>query len=153
MVTTMQQQLQQIDGLIDDLTTATERAGQAIRRLRRFREKTSLAEDEEVIRTALAQRTDHVRIARIVAAKTGISWRRICGRTRPSEVVAARWLAIQMLDSCGYSASAIGRLIDKDHSSVLHALQNWPAIYSDPANAKFSKTAYSCWHQFYRERL
>ena len=152
-MTTMQQRLQQIDGLIDALKTATDRAGQAIRRLRRFRAKASLAEDEEVIRAALAQRTDHVRIARIVPANTTISWRRICGRSRPSEVVAARWLAIQMLDSCGYSASEIGRLIKKNHSSVLHALQSWPAFYCDPANDKFAKIAYACWHQFYSEQL
>ena len=97
--------------------------------------------------------TDRARIARLVPAATGISWGRITGKQRAQEVVNARWLAMHMLYQRGYSLSEIGRLLGKDHTTVLHARDSWNTFYCDPKNADFAKLASATWHQFYRERI
>ena len=97
--------------------------------------------------------TDHQRVARIVPAVTGVSWQRIKGKQKDQEVVNARWLAINMLSECGgtYSSEQIGRFLDKDHTTVLHARKSWPKLYT--SNENFQQIAQAAWYQFYRERI
>ena len=97
--------------------------------------------------------TDHQRIMRIVPAVTGISWERIKGKQRDQPVVNARWLAINMLSECSgkYSCSQIGRFLNKDHTTILHAKKGWPKLYV--SDLEFQRTAETCWYKFGKERL
>ena len=97
--------------------------------------------------------TDRARIKKLVTAATDISWARITGRQKSQEVVNARWLVMHMLYQRGYSLSEIGRLLNRDHSTVMHARDAWNEHYCNPKNAEFARLASDCWHQFYRERL
>jgi hypothetical protein len=97
--------------------------------------------------------TNRSRIKRLVVAATNVSWARIVGRQRSRQVVAARWLTMHMLYEAGYSLSDIGRCLSKDHSTVLHARDSWPAYYTDPINADAAATARACWHAYYAEKL
>jgi chromosomal replication initiation ATPase DnaA len=93
--------------------------------------------------------TDRARIKRLVPAATGISWSQIVGDQRSHEVVTARHLAMHMLDKRGYTCSEIGRILDKDHSTVLRSLD--AHFYRQP-HAKLDEIERACWQQFNRER-
>lgn len=95
--------------------------------------------------------TDRARIKRLVPVATGISWLRITGGQRARPVVQARWLAVHMLYERGYTSAEIGRQLGKDHTTILHARDAWPAFIADQANAEFAETARACWHQFNRD--
>ena len=97
--------------------------------------------------------TDRARIKRLVTAATEISWPRIVGRQKSQDVVNARWLVMHMLYQRGYSLSEIGRLLNRDHTTVMHARDAWDEYYCDPKNADFAKLTSACWYQFYRERI
>ena len=100
--------------------------------------------------------TDHQRIMRIVPACTGISWDRLRGKQRSQKVVNARWLAIEMLAESKYSCAQIGRFLNKDHTTILHARKGWAKLYCDnpPLNlVDFQIVARAAWYKFDKERL
>ena len=95
--------------------------------------------------------TEHQRIARIVPVATDISWDCIKGKQRNQKVVNARWLAIEMLAESKYSCAQIGRFLNRDHTTILHARKGWAKLYA--GNVDFQIVARAAWWQFYRERL
>lgn len=141
----MKKRLSELDGLIEQLT-GNLNALQAIR----DRLAAQIADPPPQNGYPV---TDHQRVMRIVPAVTGVSWERIKGRQKDRQVVNARWLAINMLSESGgtYSSAQIGRFLDKDHTTVLHARKGWPKLYT--TNENFQRTARAAWHQFYRERI
>lgn len=58
-----------------------------------------------------------------VSEATGISISRILGRSRVRPVVEARQLVCHVLYRHGMSYPQIGRLINRDHTTVLHAVR------------------------------
>ena len=58
-----------------------------------------------------------------VARHTGVSEDEIVSPSRSRQVVAARWLVVQLLASaCHMSLPAIGRIVHLDHTSVHYQL-------------------------------
>lgn len=57
------------------------------------------------------------------AAEIGVPVRAILGHGKTAQIVAARWKAMQAAHRDGYSATAIGRRFNRDHTSVLNALR------------------------------
>jgi chromosomal replication initiation ATPase DnaA len=96
--------------------------------------------------------TDHQRIMRIVPAVTGISWDRLRGKQRSQPVVNARWLAINMLtEHSKYSSAEVGRFLNKDHTTILHARKSWQRLYVK--DQEFRRIADSCWYKLDKERV
>lgn len=63
-------------------------------------------------------------VIRNAAARHGLSVAALIGPSRQSEIVAARWEAMRAIhEQFGDNAAAIGRLFNRDHSTVLHALR------------------------------
>ncbi len=58
-----------------------------------------------------------------VLKKHGVTAAQLRSRRRDKTWLAARWNFIRLASAMGCSAAAIGRHIDRDHSSVLHALK------------------------------
>lgn len=58
----------------------------------------------------------------IEGARFGLSPREVLGESRCVPNVAARWAVMRRLRADGFSVSAIGRMTNRDHSSVLYAL-------------------------------
>ena len=58
----------------------------------------------------------------MVARMTGVSKADILGRSRKPHICRARWAAMRALKQRGLSASHIGRLMGRDHTTVLHGL-------------------------------
>lgn len=57
------------------------------------------------------------------ARETGIDADDIYSKSRRSEIVAARWRAMQIASESGLSTVSIGRGLGMDHSTVVHALR------------------------------
>ena len=141
----MKKRLSELDGLIEQLTGN-------LNALQSIRDRLAAQIADPPAQNGYPV-TDHQRVMRIVPAVTGVSWERIKGRQKERQVVNARWLAINMLSESGgtYSSAQIGRFLDKDHTTVLHARKGWPQLYTTTEN--FQRTARAAWHQFYRERI
>jgi chromosomal replication initiation ATPase DnaA len=58
----------------------------------------------------------------VIAQQYGYTVEDILGRSRLKRVVAVRRLCILMLRDRGYSTTEIGRLMDRDHTTIGHAL-------------------------------
>lgn len=58
----------------------------------------------------------------VVAQEHGYTVHDIIGKSRFKHLVAVRLLCILMLRERGYSTTEIGRLMDRDHSTIVHAL-------------------------------
>jgi len=65
-----------------------------------------------------------------IAQEHGYTVEDILGKSRLKHLVSVRRLCVLMLRDCGYSTTEIGRLMDRDHSTIVHAL-NKPV---DPRN-------------------
>jgi chromosomal replication initiation ATPase DnaA len=74
-----------------------------------------------------AERTAHNIIVGVSVA-TGISIRGIMSRARSKSVARARQLAMRRLYDVGpeWSMPRVGRVFERDHTTVLHALRVWP---------------------------
>ena len=71
--------------------------------------------------------TDHERANRIIAASCRyleIDWDRIRGRRRDHDTAQARHLLCYVLARAGYTMAHISRLLNRNHSTVGHALQH-----------------------------
>lgn len=63
------------------------------------------------------------------AEKGGVSLEAIIGDSRDLRTTRARWMAMyRAKKELGASYSAIGRILNKDHSTVLHAVQRMDAV-------------------------
>jgi chromosomal replication initiation ATPase DnaA len=58
----------------------------------------------------------------LVAAVHGVEIPVMLGNSRQRKVVAARWGAIRFVHELGLSTPQIGKLFNRDHTSILHAL-------------------------------
>lgn len=57
---------------------------------------------------------------RIVSEAYGVTVEQVLGESRNVDVVHARHAIFYVLTRGGYAAAAVGRLMDRDHTSVLH---------------------------------
>jgi chromosomal replication initiation ATPase DnaA len=64
-----------------------------------------------------------------IAAMHGFSAAALVARSRRQEVVEARAVAVWVLFAQGFGWSAIGRLMQRDHSTVAHA---WRMVEYNP---------------------
>lgn len=62
-------------------------------------------------------------IVHSVSKHVGYPVEDLIGRSTERPVTRARWLAMKRCRVAGYSLTAIGRYFDRDHTSVIHALQ------------------------------
>jgi len=65
-----------------------------------------------------------------IAQEHGYTVEDILGKSRTKHLVHVRRLCVLMLREKGYSTTEIGRVMDRDHSTIVHAL-NKPV---DPRN-------------------
>lgn len=68
-----------------------------------------------------AERT-HERIINLATEYLGVEWDRLRGRSRDQDTVEARQLLCYLLSRAGYTVAAIARLLERNHSTVLHAI-------------------------------
>lgn len=59
---------------------------------------------------------------RNAAQAYGVSERDITGPGRTRHVCQARYAVMSALDDCGWSSVRIGKLLNRDHTTVLHGL-------------------------------
>lgn len=57
-----------------------------------------------------------------ISRQTGISMNELLGESRQRYIIEARDKIIFILHGKGYSAAKIGRLMQRDHSSILNSL-------------------------------
>lgn len=57
-----------------------------------------------------------------ISRQTGIPMEELLGESRQRYIIEARDKVIFMLHRKGYSAAKIGRMMQRDHSSILHSL-------------------------------
>lgn len=62
-------------------------------------------------------------LAEGIAKETGIPAEDILGRGRDAQVVAARHRLWAMLHDAGISYSSLGKVLDRDHTTVLYAVR------------------------------
>ena len=60
---------------------------------------------------------------RKVADETGQTPEAILGPTKITEVVSARWEVIRRARADGHSFSAIGRALNRDHTTIINAVR------------------------------
>jgi hypothetical protein len=60
----------------------------------------------------------------LVADATGLEPVRIRGVVRQAQLVSARWVWWTLLRERGLSHSAIGRLVGRDHSTIIYGLEH-----------------------------
>lgn len=58
-----------------------------------------------------------------IASKHGYTVDDILGKSRMKSLVAVRRQCVVMLRNRGYSTTEIGRIMNRDHSTIVHALQ------------------------------
>lgn len=68
------------------------------------------------------------RVLRSVSNKTGVSIRDLKGKGKSDTLLHARCMAIRRLWNLGYSKSAIGRVVNRSHSTIIHHLKNDPPL-------------------------
>lgn len=69
-------------------------------------------------------RQQRIAVVQEVADRHGVSLEAVLGASRGREVVAARWEAMRRIhNEFGDSTPRIGRLFNRDHTTVLHALK------------------------------
>ena len=84
----------------------------------------------EIARTRIASQGVARQIIAAVAKEHGVTVAEIVGHRRSTWIVAARWEAIKRVSlETGWSLPRIGRVFDRDHTSVLHALRRMGVDY------------------------
>lgn len=80
----------------------------------------------------MTPREKYLRIVRIVADSHGVSMSDILGSRKHAHVVAARRECMAMLRGEGLSCPQIGRILNRDSSTIVHNLQKflWSKGYS-----------------------
>jgi chromosomal replication initiation ATPase DnaA len=68
-------------------------------------------------------REKNIEMARKVAEAHGVALREMFSPIREGPIVRARWDCWARLHSHGLTAKQIGRIFDRDHSTVLHGLK------------------------------
>jgi chromosomal replication initiator protein len=74
---------------------------------------------------------------RIVARHFGLAPAAVAGNARLHRLVVARWIVMHIcVEAGGYSAAQAGRLLGRDHTTVLYALRQLATLLArDPALA------------------
>lgn len=81
------------------------------------------------VRAPLAPAERLAGILQLVAAELDLLPELIRGVSRQRELVHARWLVMTLAQRClGYSLPRIGRLMQRDHTSVLHGIRSLAAL-------------------------
>ena len=62
-------------------------------------------------------------ILKIASVETGVPVEDIKGKNRSSDYVFARWVFFYLARETGYSFPTIGRVVAKDHTTVIHAYE------------------------------
>jgi len=90
-------------------------------------------------------------VIRRVAAIAGVPVAELLGRSRRREVVRARQVAMWLIATgLGYTASLTGRLLQRDHSTVLHAIRCVRQALACPQDAhqrQLAALALKCHHR------
>lgn len=73
----------------------------------------------------MARKTEN-EIFNMVFLATGVDRMKLIGDCRRQSMVKARREFIRIAHNEGYSVSAIGRMMQRDHTSILHHLQQMP---------------------------
>jgi chromosomal replication initiation ATPase DnaA len=75
---------------------------------------------------------------RVVARHFGLSPAAVAGITRLRRVVVARWVVMHIcVEAGGYTAARAGRLLGRDHTTVLYGLRELASLVArDPALAE-----------------
>lgn len=63
---------------------------------------------------------DTAAILEAVAAEMRVHLDALLGKSRARDVIEARWIAVHALGRCGLSTAAIGRVLCRDHSTIVH---------------------------------
>ena len=63
------------------------------------------------------------RIIDLATEYLGVDWDRLRGRSRDQDIVEARQLFCYLLSRAGYTVAAIARLLERNHSTILHAIR------------------------------
>src|SRR3990167_9752295 len=87
-------------------------------------------------RPALASMGDATKVLVETAAYTGVPVTEITGRRRDAATSQARQVVMYlMVTDCGLSTPAVGRLIGRDHTTVVHGIRSvrsrMPSLKSD----------------------
>lgn len=81
-------------------------------------------EEAELVQIKGILRRESVRkVVEAISEKTGIPPERIVSVTRNKAVVAARHWAFYELQQAGFSLTQMGRMFQKDHTTVLHGIR------------------------------
>lgn len=63
-----------------------------------------------------------------VCSEFGVTREELRGSGTKRELVTARWIAMTMLRERGLSYHSVGRLINRDHSSIMHGVNRLPDL-------------------------
>ena len=75
------------------------------------------------IQTNQRRSSSALTVIKLVAARLGVPFRDIADKSRMAEIVEARHLAVWLARNVSHeSLAGIGRLVARDHGSVLHAI-------------------------------
>lgn len=75
--------------------------------------------------TMASQEPLHEKLGRVVCDKFGVSREELFGYMRPAHVARARHCLYALMVRTGLSASETGRLLGRDHGTVLHGVKSW----------------------------
>jgi len=63
-----------------------------------------------------------------IAELHGYTLEDILGRSKLKPLVEVRWKCVVWMRGKGYSTTEIGRIMNRDHSTIVHSLQKMAAI-------------------------
>jgi len=73
----------------------------------------------------------------VIAQEHNYTVQDILGKSRLKRLVAVRRLCILMLRERNYSTTEIGRLLDRSHSTIVHALNKGVDICNETVDTQF----------------
>lgn len=66
-----------------------------------------------------------------ILRKYGVDWQTITGPRKFAHLLVPRYEVYKALYDKGYSSSRIGKICNRDHTSVLHALKKFRSMESE----------------------
>ena len=83
------------------------------------------AEEKEVLidTRGMTPRQANILEMEVIARKYGYTAEDVIGKNRQKQLVSVRRQCVVMLREKGYSTTEIGRIMNRDHSTIVHALQ------------------------------
>jgi chromosomal replication initiation ATPase DnaA len=86
-----------------------------------------VVEQKITLPTEVEVKVNYNAIISDVCASLGITLQDIQGKSKKSEIVTARFYTANKLREYGLSYSIIGRLLHRDHASIMHAVRTYQA--------------------------